>query len=99
MSCAPYWICRRSPSTRVCTLRRSVYGGTTTTSTLPKSCFLSARVQASFCTRTTASWWLRFIFQFPAISGVRLDLAATSVLQDLDAGELLALEELEAGAT
>ncbi len=33
MSCAPYPIFSLSPSTRVCTERRSVNGGSTTTST------------------------------------------------------------------
>src|SRR3954447_23294633 len=75
----------------------AVYGGKTATSTLLKSCRLSASVHASFCTRTTASWWLRFIFQFPAISGVRL--SAMSAFQDRDAGQFLALEVLQAGAT
>src|SRR6201996_6826182 len=77
----------------------SVNGGTTTTSTLAKSCFLSASPRASFCTRCTASWWFRFIFQFPAIRGVRDDLAMGSVLQYVDTGEGLALEVLQGGAT
>src|SRR5215216_5168171 len=75
----------------------SVNGGTTTTSTRPESCFLSSRVHASFWTRTTASWWLRFDFQFPAISGVRV-WAMGSAFQYGDAGQLFALEVLEAGA-
>ena len=28
---------------------------------------------ASFCTRTTASWWFRFIFQLPAMRGTRVE--------------------------
>src|SRR6478672_9848352 len=46
-----------------------------------------------------ASRWCRFIFQLPAISGVRLVWAGTSVLQDRQAGQGLALEELQAGAS
>jgi hypothetical protein len=67
-----------SPSTQVCTLRRSVNGGTTTTSARPKSCLRSASEAASFWTSTTASWWFRFIFQFPAISGTRAGFAMGS---------------------
>jgi hypothetical protein len=58
-----------SPSTSVCTLRRSVNGGMTVTSTLSK--YLSGSEKAIFCTRAMASKWLRFIFQLPAISGLR----------------------------
>src|SRR3954468_14617829 len=75
----------------------SVYGGNTTTSTRLWSCFLSSRVHASFWTRTTASWWLRFDFQLPAISGVRV-CGMGSAFQYGDTGHLLALEVLEAGA-
>ena len=50
-SCAPYLSRSLSPSTRVCTRRRSVNGGSTATSTASKSCLASRRVQASFCTR------------------------------------------------
>src|SRR5690242_14967459 len=46
---------------------------------------------------TMASWWLRLLFQLPAIRGVRDALDMGLPLQDCDAGELLALEELEAG--
>jgi hypothetical protein len=49
--------------------RRSVYGGSTATSTASKS--LSLRENASFWTSAMASRWLTFIFQLPAISGVR----------------------------
>ena len=38
----------------VCTLRMSVNGGSTATSTAPKSCLPSLRVQSSFCTRWVA---------------------------------------------
>src|SRR4051794_25571802 len=99
MSWAPYLMSSWPPSTVVCTERMSVNGGTTTTSTLPKSCFLSARPSASFCTRCTASWWLRFIFQLPAISGVRVALAMSSLGQYVDPRELFALEVFQAGAT
>src|SRR6478672_11711423 len=58
---------------------------------------LSVRRAASFWTRTTASWWLRFIFQLPAMIGRRL-WRGMSGLQYVDAGELLALEVLQAGA-
>ncbi len=46
-------------------------GGATTTSVRAWSCFLSVRIQASFWTSATASGWVRFIFQLPAISGMR----------------------------
>src|SRR3954451_14605800 len=75
----------------------SVYGGNTTTSTRLWSCFLSSRIHASFWTRTTASWWLRFDFQFPAISGVRV-CGMGSAFQYGDPGQLLALQELQARA-
>src|SRR3954452_13494054 len=70
-SWALYRIGSRSASTSVCTERRSVYGGITATSVRVKSCFLSARIQASFWTSATASGWVTFIFQLPAIRGVR----------------------------
>src|SRR3954452_10622451 len=92
-SWAPYLIRSRSPSTSVCTLRRSVYGGTTTTSTASWS--LSSRLYASFCTRAIASRWLRFIFQLPAMSGMR---AIGLLLQRRQPRELLALEVLQARA-
>src|SRR4051812_46734572 len=68
-SCAPYVSFNLSPSTSVCTLRRSVNGGMTVTSTLSK--YFSGNENAIFCTRAMASKWLRFIFQLPAISGLR----------------------------
>src|ERR1700712_2222994 len=87
MSWAPYVSRSLSPSTRVWTLRRSVNGGMTVTSTLSK--YLSGKENAIFCTRAMASKWLRFIFQLPAISGLRaMDLR----LQYLDAGQFLALK-------
>src|SRR3954453_16290121 len=92
-SWAPYLIRSRSPSTSVCTLRRSVYGGITTTSTASWS--LSSRLYASFCTRAIASRWLRFIFQLPAMSGMR---AIALLLQRRQPRELLALEVLQARA-
>src|SRR3954452_19471919 len=92
-SWAPYLIRSRSPSTSVCTLRRSVYGGITTTSTASWS--LSSRLYASFCTRAIASRWLRFIFQLPAMSGMR---AIGLLLQRGQPRELLALEVLQARA-
>src|SRR6185312_12513348 len=52
-----------------CTLRMAVNGGRTATSTLAK--YFSGSEKASFCTRAMASRWLRFIFQLPAMSGVR----------------------------
>ena len=82
-----------SPSTSVCTERMSVNGGSTATSTASRS--LSVSENASFCTRAMASRWLRFIFQLPAISGVRAMVTSSSAVR---AGQLLALEELEAGA-
>src|SRR4051794_40322053 len=102
----------RSPSTRVCTERRSVYGGSTATSVREKSCFLSARIQASFWTSATASGWVTFIFQLPAIRGVRKAIyvllsgfgrsrgvcVGGSALEDGDARQLFALEQLETGA-
>src|SRR4051812_10100649 len=92
-SWAPYLMRSRSPSTRVCTLRRSVNGGTTTTSTASWS--LSSRLKASFWTRAMASRWLRFIFQLPAMSGMR---AIGLLLQRGQPRELLALEVLQARA-
>src|SRR3954453_3095652 len=92
-SWAPYLIRSRSPSTSVCTLRRSVYGGITTTSTASWS--LSSRLYASFCTRAIASRWLRFIFQLPTMSGMR---AIGLLLQRGQPRELLALEVLQARA-
>ena len=53
----------------VCTTRRSTNGGSTATSTVWNSS--SFRLNASFCTSAIASRWLRFIFQLPAISGLR----------------------------
>src|SRR5215207_7443916 len=68
-SCAPYPMRRRSPSISVCTLRRSVNGGSTTTSTEVSCC--SLRLNAIFCVSAIASRWFRFIFQLPAMSGRR----------------------------
>src|SRR3954470_18188423 len=82
-----------------CTLRRSVNGGITTTSTASVS--FSRRSKASLCTRAIASRWCRFIFQLPATSGRRpgrpCDVMprATSGLQGFDAGQRLALEVLQ----
>src|SRR3954447_11694667 len=83
----------------VCTLRRSVNGGITTTSTASVS--FSRRSKASLCTRAIASRWCRFIFQLPATSGRRPARAcdvmprATSGLQGFDARQRLALEILQ----
>ena len=44
-------------------------GGKTATSVAEKLKFASSRVHASFWTRVTASAWLRFIFQLPAMRG------------------------------
>jgi hypothetical protein len=89
-----------SPSTRVCTERRSVNGGSTATSTAPKSCLPSRSVQSSFCTRCVACRWSRFIFQLPASSGVRPCGHASCLLrEDGDAGQFLALEVLQARTT
>src|SRR3954453_12880053 len=90
-SWAPYLIRSRSPSTSVWTLRRSVNGGNTTASTASWS--LSSRLKASFCTRAMASRWLRFIFQLPAMSGIR---AIGLLLQRRQPRELLALEVFQA---
>ena len=60
------------------------------------SCFLSSRVQASFWTRPTASTWLRFIFQLPAISGLRAIVLDLSVEYG-QARESLALQIFQAG--
>src|SRR5690606_24969565 len=95
-SCAPYPILILSPSTSVCTLRRSVKGGRTTTSTSSSS--FSVSVKASFCTSAMASRWLRFIFQLPAISGRRGVVAMGSDLQCGEAGEGLALQVLQRGS-
>src|SRR5690606_41653570 len=88
-----------------CTERRSVNGGITTTSTSAKPCFASASSHASYCSTWTAWWWSRFIFQLPAMSGVRLcamspfrRLSCRSALEHGDPGELLALQELQARA-
>src|SRR5215470_3853815 len=78
---------------RVCTLRRSTNGGSTTTSTDSKS--RSLRLNAIFCTRAIASKWLRFIFQLPAISGRRVGGLGKSGLQYGDAGQGPALQELQ----
>src|SRR2546429_424985 len=80
---------------RVCTLRMSTNGGSTTTSTSDRR--FSGRLNASFWVSAIASRWLRFIFQLPAISGRRA--SAISALQRLDAGQLLAFEVLEGSAT
>src|SRR5262245_44986641 len=82
----------------------SVNGGSTATSTRSKSCFLSCSVHDSFCSRCTASTWLRFIFQLPAINGVRaaVSIAAMSALflfQYGETRELLALQVLQRRAT
>src|SRR5690606_194543 len=79
------------PSTSVCTLRRSVNGGRTATSTRSKSLSLSAK--AIFWTSAIASRWLRFIFQLPAMSGF-----LTSVLQSGESGKGLALQVFQAGS-
>src|SRR3954447_21668355 len=102
-SWAPYRISSRSPSTRVCTVRSAVNGGSTTTSTAAKSCLPSLSVQSSFCTRCAPDRWSRFIFQLPAISGVRpgrVDRAIgwwpLSALEDGESGQGLALQQLQA---
>ncbi len=77
--------CRRRPA--VCTLRMSVNGGSTTTST-SVSCF-SVRLNASFCTSGMASRWLRFIFQLPAISGRRVRARHVSVSSAARPGRVL----------
>ena len=67
-------------------------GGSTATSTLSK--YLSGSEKAIFCTSAIASKWLRFIFQLPAISGLRLivPFRAFRVVQHFDAGQRLALK-------
>src|SRR5436305_15334973 len=90
MSWAPYVSRSLSPSTRVCTLRRSVNGGMTATSTLSK--YLSGNENAIFCTSAMASKWLRFIFQLPAISALRLIVVLCSGGQHVAAGQRLALK-------
>ena len=59
----------------------------TVTSTLSK--YLSGSEKAIFCTRAMASKWLRFIFQLPAISGVRLTVL---LVQYVDTRKGLALK-------
>src|SRR3712207_3786005 len=82
-----------SPSTRVCTERMAVNGGSTTTSTSVSCC--SVNENASFWVSAIASRWLLFIFQLPAMSGRRRRAVATSVLQYRDAGQLSALQVLQ----
>src|SRR4051794_33780497 len=83
----------------VCTLRRSVNGGITTTSTASVS--FSRRSKASLCTRAIASRWCRFIFQLPATSGRRparpndVMPRAMSGLQSFETRQRLALEILQ----
>src|SRR5699024_10389888 len=60
---------RRSPLISDCTLRMSVNGGNTDTSTSEK--YFSGNENAIFCTSAMASKCVRFIFQLPAISGFR----------------------------
>src|SRR4051794_16644259 len=74
----------------------------TVTSTLSK--YLSGNENAIFCTRAMASKWLRFIFQLPAISGLRATGllgffsdcgavgTASGLLEHCDAGKRLALK-------
>src|SRR5690625_316492 len=69
----------------------------TTTSTSAKSCFASVRVQESFWTRWVAWWWSRFIFQLPAISGVRVVIGCLSA-QNVNTGEDFPFEVLQGGA-
>src|SRR5437899_9726834 len=87
----------------VCTLRRSTNGGSTTTSTALKCS--SLRLNAIFWVSAIASRWFRFIFQLPAMSGLRRGEPAAGELsrcagksdlfQNGDAGQGLAFEELE----
>src|SRR5690349_3982302 len=76
----------------------SVNGGSTATSTSSSSFGCSEK--ASFCTSAMASRWLRFIFQLPAIRGRRSSVLGgmRSVLQNVQAGQGLALEVLQARA-
>src|ERR1700733_1645565 len=64
----------------------------TATSTLSK--YLSGSENAIFCTSAMASKWLRFIFQLPAISGLRLIVVLRSgtTAQYCQAGQRLALK-------
>src|ERR1700761_6255019 len=62
----------------------------TATSTLSK--YLSGSENAIFCTRAMASKWLRFIFQLPAISGLRLIVVLCSGGQHFETGQRLALK-------
>src|SRR5258708_40261124 len=85
-----------SPWPRVWTERRSVNGVRTATSTASKS--LSVSEKASSWTCFMASKWLRFIFQLPAIRGLRLTGSRSFFFENRQAGQSLALEVLEAGA-
>src|SRR5690625_4789794 len=95
MSWAPYFMASLSASTRVWTERKLVEGGTTTTSTWLKSWDASARVHESFCTKCVAWWWSRFIFQLPAISGVRVVILMCLSAQNFDSRQGDAFEKLQ----
>src|SRR5664279_2860638 len=77
-SCAPHAIGYFSPSISVCTVRMSVNGTMTAASVVAGLYLWSDSVHASFWTSPVASTWLRFIFQLPAISGVRFAIAQPS---------------------
>src|SRR5699024_11998860 len=89
------------PSTTIWTPRMSVKGGMNATSTF--SWYFSGRAKETFCTSAMASRWLRFIFQLPAMSGVRAMFSpvgrsgdrSVGALEGGDARELLAFEVLE----
>src|SRR5512133_3516719 len=86
-----------SPSIRVPTARRAVNGGHTATSTASVSSLESD--QASFWVSWMPSRWVLCIFQLPAISGRRATAMASLGAGDGgDAGQGLALEQLQAGS-
>src|SRR5436305_3780222 len=73
----------------------SVNGGSTTTSMSDRR--FSGRLKANFWVSAMASRWLRFIFQLPAIRGLRRS-TGMSGSQRFDAGQFLALQVLQGGA-
>src|SRR4051794_31259681 len=80
-----------SLSMKVCTVRMSVKGGCTETSTTSWSSLVSR--YRSLSRVAVASKWLRFIFQLPEMSGLRSGIRCSS--EGLQAGEVAVLEQLE----
>src|SRR3954467_4326491 len=89
----------RSESIVVCTERRSVNGGQSTTSTASVS-FLSSRYD-SFCVNWIATKWSWCIFQLAAMIGLRSVMGSflggprRGRAQGLQAGQVPLLDELE----